>query len=92
MLSAYTRRLPVFAHMSPLTFFRGMSEAMAIGFTTCSSAGTLPVNMKYPDAVVKRDIASVLPLGATINMDRTALHGRLFPFHRECLGGSKSDL
>lgn len=65
------------AHMSPLTFFRGMSEAMAIGFTTCSSAGTLPVNMKNIQTKlgVRRDIASfVLPLGATINMDGTALY------------------
>ena len=60
-----------------LTFFRGMSEAMAIGFTTCSSAGTLPVNMRNVQTKlgVKRDIASfVLPLGATINMDGTALY------------------
>ena len=65
------------AHMSPVTFFRGMSEAMAIAFTTCSSAGTLPVNMKNVQEKlgVHRDIASfVLPLGATINMDGTALY------------------
>ena len=63
--------------MSPVTFFRGMSEAMAIAFTTCSSAGTLPVNMKniQEKLGVKREIASfVLPLGATINMDGTALY------------------
>lgn len=50
---------------------------MAIGFTTCSSAGTLPVNMRNIQTKlgVKRDIASfVLPLGATINMDGTALY------------------
>ena len=67
----------VAAHMSPVTFFRGMSEAMAIAFTTCSSAGTLPVNMKHVQAKlgVHRDIPSfVLPLGATINMDGTALY------------------
>lgn len=64
-------------HMSPLKFFRGMAEAMIIAFTTCSSAGTLPVNMKNTQEKlgVKRDIASfVLPLGATINMDGTALY------------------
>ncbi len=64
-------------HMNPIRFFRGMSEAMIIAFTTCSSAGTLPVNMKNTQEKlgVKRDIASfVLPLGATINMDGTALY------------------
>lgn len=64
-------------HMSPVKFFRGMAEAMAIAFTTCSSAGTLPVNMKNTQEKlgVKRDIASfILPLGATINMDGTALY------------------
>lgn len=73
----YSAMTNVAAHMSPVTFFRGMSEAMAIAFTTCSSAGTLPVNMKNVQEKlgVHRDIASfVLPLGATINMDGTALY------------------
>ena len=73
----YSAMTTVAAHMSPVTFFRGMSEAMAIAFTTCSSAGTLPVNMKNVQEKlgVHRDIASfVLPLGATINMDGTALY------------------
>ena len=64
-------------HMSPVKFFRGMAEAMVIAFTTCSSAGTLPGNMKNTQEKlgVKRDIASfILPLGATINMDGTALY------------------
>ena len=64
-------------HMSPVKFFRGMAEAMVIAFTTCSSAGTLPVNMKniQEKLGVNRDIASfILPLGATINMDGTALY------------------
>ena len=73
----YSAMTTVAAHMSPVTFFRGMSEAMAIAFTTCSSAGTLPVNMKNVQEKlgVHRDIASfVLPLGATINMDGTAIY------------------
>ena len=72
----YSAMTTVAAHMSPVTFFRGMSEAMAIAFTTCSSAGTLPVNMKNVQEKlgVHRDIASfVLPLGATINMDGTSI-------------------
>jgi Na+/H+-dicarboxylate symporter len=63
--------------MSPITFFKGMSEAMMIAFTTCSSSATLPVNMRCAQEKlgVNRNIASfVLPLGATINMDGTALY------------------
>lgn len=62
---------------TPLQFFRGMSEAMLIAFTTCSSAAALPVNMKncQEKLGVRRDVSSfVLPLGATINMDGTALY------------------
>lgn len=61
----------------PLKFFRGMSEAMMLAFTTCSSAGTLPVNMKNAQEKLglSREITSfVLPLGATINMDGTAIY------------------
>ncbi|WP_337521487.1 dicarboxylate/amino acid:cation symporter [Dialister invisus] len=73
----YSSVAAVVGHMSPVRFFRGMAEAMVIAFTTCSSAGTLPVNMKNTEEKlgVKRDIVSfVLPLGATINMDGTALY------------------
>lgn len=76
-VAVYSALTAVSARMSPIRFFRGMSEAMLIGFTTCSSAGTLPVNMRNVQSKlgVKRDIASfVLPLGATINMDGTALY------------------
>jgi Na+/H+-dicarboxylate symporter len=73
----YSMLAHFFANISPKKFFKGMSEAMMIAFTTCSSAGTLPVNMK--NAVEKlglsRNVVSfVLPLGATINMDGTALY------------------
>lgn len=85
----YSSVAAVVGHMSPVRFFRGMAEAMVIAFTTCSSAGTLPVNMKNTEEKlgVKRDIVSfVLPLGATINMDGTALYmGGMFPFHRQCI-------
>ena len=73
----YSGMTAVSAHMSPIKFFKGMSEAMAIAFTTCSSAGSLPINMKniQEKLGVRKDIASfVLPLGATINMDGTALY------------------
>ena len=50
---------------------------MIIAFTTCSSAAALPVNMKncQEKLGVSREVSSfVLPLGATINMDGTALY------------------
>ena len=63
--------------ISPAKFFRGMSEAMALAFTTCSSAAALPVNMKncQEKLGLSREVTSfVLPLGCTINMDGTALY------------------
>lgn len=73
----YSSLASVGGGISPLKFFRGMSEAMLLAFTTCSSAGTLPVNMKNAQEKLglSREITSfVLPLGATINMDGTAIY------------------
>ncbi len=63
--------------MSPIKFFKGMTEAMLLAFTTCSSAATLPINMKNCEEKLGADksiISFVLPLGATINMDGTAIY------------------
>jgi len=63
--------------MSPLTYFRGIREALAIAFSTSSSSATLPVTMKCLDKnldVPDQVTGFVLPLGATINMDGTALY------------------
>ena len=76
-IGVYSTLARIWGGHSPLAFFRGMSEAMMIAFTTCSSAGTLPVNMKNTQEKlgVSREVASfVLPLGATINMDGTAVY------------------
>ncbi|MGO5130200.1 dicarboxylate/amino acid:cation symporter [Mitsuokella jalaludinii] len=73
----YSSLAKIWGNHTPLQFFRGMSEAMLIAFTTCSSAAALPVNMKncQEKLGVSRDVSSfVLPLGATINMDGTALY------------------
>ena len=73
----YSALASVWGKISPIKFFRGMSEAMLIAFTTCSSSATLPVNMKNVETKlgVSREISSfVMPLGATINMDGTALY------------------
>ena len=63
--------------VNPVKFFRGMSEAMMLAFTTCSSAAAMPVNMKncQEKLGLSREVTSfVLPLGCTINMDGTALY------------------
>jgi len=73
----YSSLARVWGGHTPLEFFRGMSEAMMIAFTTCSSAAALPINMKncQEKLGVSREVSSfVLPLGATINMDGTALY------------------
>ena len=73
----YSSLARVWGGHTPVEFFRGMSEAMMIAFTTCSSAAALPINMKncQEKLGVSREVSSfVLPLGATINMDGTALY------------------
>jgi len=63
--------------MSPLRFFKGAREALITAFATSSSSATLPVSLRCAEQHlhVKPDIAGfVLPLGATVNMDGTALY------------------
>ena len=62
--------------MSPLKFFKGLAPAMICAFTTTSSAATIPVNMECCNEMgAEPEISSFcLPLGATINMDGTAIY------------------
>ena len=63
--------------MSPLELFRGIREAMAVAFTTSSSTATLPITTRCVETnlgVPARVSSFVLPLGATVNMDGTALY------------------
>ena len=64
------------AKMSPLKFFKGLAPAMITAFTTTSSNATLPVNIECCNNMgAEPEISSfVLPLGATINMDGTAIY------------------
>ncbi|WOD12029.1 dicarboxylate/amino acid:cation symporter [Pseudomonas sp. NyZ704] len=62
---------------SPLWFWRGSREALITAFATSSSAATLPISLRCAEQnlQVRRSIAGfVLPLGATMNMDGTALY------------------
>lgn len=63
--------------VSPLRFFKGAREALLTAFVTSSSNATLPVTLRCTEQHlhVKKDIVSfVVPLGATVNMDGTALY------------------
>jgi Na+/H+-dicarboxylate symporter len=63
--------------VTPLHFWRGAREALITAFATSSSSATLPVTLRCVEQHlhVKRDIAGfVVPLGATVNMDGTALY------------------
>ncbi|AJP48287.1 glutamate:proton symporter [Rugosibacter aromaticivorans] len=63
--------------MTPLHFWRGAREALVTAFATSSSSATLPVTLRCVEQHlhVKPDIAGfVVPLGATMNMDGTALY------------------
>ena len=62
--------------MSPLAFAKGIAPALITAFTTTSSNATLPVNIECCNKMgAEPEISSfVLPLGATINMDGTAIY------------------
>ena len=72
----YSVSAKAFAGISPVKFFKNASAAMIFAFTSTSSAATLPVSKECADALgAEDDISSfVLPLGATINMDGTAIY------------------
>ena len=72
----YSATVKALGGVSPLAFFKGMFPAMAMAFSSASSVGTLPLNLECTERLgARRDIASfVLPLGATINMDGTAIY------------------
>ena len=73
----YSGLIMVFVKKSPLWYFSGVKESMLTAFVTRSSSATLPVTMRVAqeNLGVSEGIASfVLPLGATINQNGTALY------------------
>lgn len=75
--------------MSPLKFFKGMLPAIVFAFSSASSVGTLPLNMECSEKLgASNEVTSfVLPLGATINMDGTAIYqGVCAIFIASCFG------
>ncbi len=77
MSVVYSISVWLFSRTNPLVFFRGIRPAQIIAFSSSSSNATLPVTIQCAEENlgVSKDVASfVLPLGATINMDGTALY------------------
>ena len=77
VLITYMGLVKFFVGMSPLDFMKRIAEVPLVGFSTSSSSATLPVTMEVAQEKlgVSRETSSfVLPLGATINMDGTALY------------------
>lgn len=72
----YSSAVRGIAGISPRRFFREMAPAILFAFSSASSVGTLPFNMDCTEKLgADKEVASfVLPLGATINMDGTAIY------------------
>lgn len=73
---SYSLILKLFSGLSPVTFFSKMRGVMAFAFSTASSAATIPVTLKTVQqqlGVNNRVSSFTVPLGATINMDGTAI-------------------
>ena len=72
----YSTAVRTMGGMNPAVFFKGMLPAIMFAFSSASSVGTLPINLECTEKMgASREIASfVLPLGATINMDGTAIY------------------
>ena len=77
MAVTYTTLLKFYVKMPLKTFFTGIGPAQLLAFSTSSSGATLPVTMERceDELGVSEEVSSfVLPIGATINMDGTALY------------------
>jgi Na+/H+-dicarboxylate symporter len=85
----YSLSVRTLGHLSPLAFFKGMMPAIMLAFSSASSVGTLPLNLECSQKLgADKEVASfVLPLGATINMDGTAIYqGVCSVFIASCFG------
>ncbi|PKO90434.1 MAG: dicarboxylate/amino acid:cation symporter [Betaproteobacteria bacterium HGW-Betaproteobacteria-10] len=87
--------LYIVTRISPRRFWRGSREALVTAFATSSSAATLPITLRCAEQHlhVKKDIANfVIPLGATMNMDGTALYEAAAALFIARLAGIELDL
>ena len=77
VLVVYSGAISVIAGLKPVQYLKGIVNAQMMAFTSTSSSGTLPVSIRCARenlGVSKGTASFVLPLGATINMDGTALY------------------
>ncbi len=77
VIITYSAALKIFTKVKIISFFKGVRPAQLIAFSSSSSSATLPITMECVEENigVSKEISSfVLPLGATINMDGTALY------------------
>ncbi|CAK1837444.1 MULTISPECIES: dicarboxylate/amino acid:cation symporter [Vibrio] len=75
-LVTYSAMLKGFTGLSPITFLRKMEDAIMFAFSTASSNATIPVTMetaKNRMGVDNKVASFTVPLGATVNMDGTAI-------------------
>lgn len=90
MLVVHAGLISLVARLPLVRFFRGIVDALAIAFSTASSSATLPVALRvaHDNLGVARPVAStVLPLGAAIGKDGTAMYvGLLGQFALQALG------
>ena len=76
MLLVYPLLLKLFTGLNPITYLKKMRQPMLVAFSTSSSGATLPVTLRTVEqrVGVSNNVASfAVPLGATINMDGTAI-------------------
>ncbi len=72
----YSAAVRTLGGVSPIQFFKGMAPAMIFAFSSASSVGTLPLTLECSEKLgADREVSAfTLPLGATINMDGTAIY------------------
>jgi Na+/H+-dicarboxylate symporter len=90
MVVVHSLILRLFARLPVLPFFRGIIDALAVAFSTASSGATLPVAMRVAETnlgVARPVYSTVLPLGASIGKDGTAMYvGLLSVFTLQAFG------
>ena len=77
ILLVYSAMIKFIARLSPIDFFRGITDAIAVSYSTASSNATLPVTLRCTqrNLGVSPSVSSfVVSLGATINMNGTAMY------------------
>lgn len=75
LVIVYMLLVAVFVRVNPFSFLKKFAPVMTFGFSTASSSATVPINIKtLEDMGIDRKISSfTIPLGATVNMDGTAI-------------------